>query len=206
MEIVCEFEVKFCGGFLFFFVEVIEVCIIGFIFGVENICCSLVVVFVGLVLVVVFMLVVYCLLGVVVVMVFSFYVLFNLVVYVLILVIFILLGIVGFIFLIGMVVDVNVLIFEWIKDELCWGNILICLIDIGFFEVFLLIVDGYLIMLISCVVFFFFGIGLVKGFVVILGIGVLLSLFMVLICICILFCFLMGYVGLCCVSNFLFIG
>jgi preprotein translocase subunit SecD len=95
-----------------------------------------------------------------------------------------------------MAVDANVLIFERIKEELRSGNTLIRSIDTGFALAFSSIVDGQVTTLISCIALFALGTGLVKGFAVTLGIGVLLSLFSSLTCTRTLLRVLMSYPSL----------
>ena len=126
----------------------------------------------------------------------SLYGLFNLAVYALIPVTLSLPGIAGFILSLGMAVDANVLIFERIKEELRAGNTLIRSIDTGFALAFSSILDGQVTTLISCIALFALGTGLVKGFAVTLGIGVLLSLFSSLTCTRTLLRVLMSYPGL----------
>lgn len=67
---------------------------------------------------------------------------------------FILLGIVGIVLIIGMVVDVNVLIFERIWEEVCVGWFVIMVIDVGYKWVFGIILDVNIIMLIVVVILF----------------------------------------------------
>jgi len=105
-------------------------------------------------------------------------------------------GIAGFILSIGIAVDANVLIFERVKEELRSGTTLIRSIDSGFSLAFSSILDGHVTGLISCVALFVLGTGLVKGFAVTLGIGLLLSLFTALTCTRTLLRLLMGYSGL----------
>ena len=124
------------------------------------------------------------------------YALFNLSVYALIGVTLTLPGIAGFILSIGMAVDANVLIFERIKDELRSGNTLVRSIETAFLQAFSSIIDGHLTTLISCAALFTLGTGLVKGFAVTLGIGLVLSLFTALTCTRTLLRLLMGYPSL----------
>jgi preprotein translocase subunit SecD len=189
-------EVQRRGGSLPLPVKVVEVRTVGPTLGAENIRTSLLAALSGLALVGVFMVVVYRLPGVVAVLALSLYALFNLAVYALIPVTLSLPGIAGFILSIGMAVDANVLIFERIKEELRSGNTLIRSIDTGFSLAFSSILDGHLTGLISCVALFTLGTGLVKGFALTLGIGLLLSLFTALTCSRTLLRLLMGYPGL----------
>ncbi len=191
-----DLEVQLRGGSLPLPVKILEVRTVGPSLGAENIRSSLVAALTGLLLVAVFMVMVYRLAGLVAVVALSLYGLFNLAVYALIPVTLSLPGIAGFILSLGMAVDANVLIFERIKEELRTGNTLIRSIDTGFALAFSSIVDGQVTTLISCIALFALGTGLVKGFAVTLGIGVLLSLFSSLTCTRTLLRVLMSYPGL----------
>jgi preprotein translocase subunit SecD len=177
-----ELEVQLRGGSLPLPIKVVEVRTVGPSLGAENVRASLGAALSGLALVTVFMVFTYRLAGVVAVLALSLYALFNLAVYALVPVTLTLPGIAGFILSLGMAVDANVLIFERIKEELRQGNTLIRSIDTGFSLAFSSILDGQLTTLISCVALFGLGTGLVKGFAVTLGIGVVLSLFSALTC------------------------
>lgn len=191
-----ELEVQLRGGSLPLPVKIIEVRTVGPTLGAENVRSSLVAALSGLALVAVFMVLVYRLAGVVAVLALSLYALFNLAIYALIPVTLTLPGIAGFILSLGMAVDANVLIFERIKEELREGNTLIRSIDTGFSLAFSSILDGQLTTLISCAALFLLGTGLVKGFAVTLGIGVILSLFSALTCTRTLLRLLMSYPAL----------
>ena len=191
-----DLEVQLRGGSLPLPVEVIEQRTIGATLGSENVQRSLQAALLGLALVAVFMVVVYRLLGAVAVVALALYALFNLAMYALIPVTLTLPGIAGFILSIGIAVDANVLIFERIKEELRRGNTLIRSIDAGFSLAFSSILDGHITGLISCVALFALGTGLVKGFAVTLGIGLVLSLFTALTCTRTLLRLLMGYPSL----------
>jgi preprotein translocase subunit SecD len=191
-----DLEVQLRGGSLPLPVKILEVRTIGPSLGAENIRTSLLAALTGLLLVAVFMVVVYRLAGVVAVIALSLYGLFNLATYALIPVTLTLPGIAGFILSLGMAVDANVLIFERIKEELREGNTLIRSIDTGFSLAFSSILDGQVTTLISCIALFALGTGLVKGFAVTLGIGVLLSLFSALTCTRTLLRVLMSYPAL----------
>ena len=86
-------------------------------------------------------------------------------------------GIAGFILSIGMAVDANVLIFERLKEEIKTGKSLGGSIDEGFQRAWPAIRDGNISTIITCLILFIFATGLVKGFALTLGIGVLMSMF-----------------------------
>jgi len=191
-----DLEVQLRGGSLPLPVKVIEQRTIGATLGAENVQRSLAAGLLGLALVAVFMVVVYRLPGFVAVVALALYSLFNLALYALIPVTLTLPGIAGFILSIGIAVDANVLIFERVKEELRRGNTLIRSIDAGFSLAFSSILDGHITGLISCAALFALGTGLVKGFALTLGIGLVLSLFTALSCTRTLLRLLMGYPAL----------
>lgn len=86
-------------------------------------------------------------------------------------------GIAGFILSIGMAVDANVLIFERIKEELRDGRSLEGAINEGFRRAWSSIRDGNYSTIITSMILIWVGTGFVKGFAVILTIGVVLSMF-----------------------------
>lgn len=85
-------------------------------------------------------------------------------------------GIAGFILSIGMAVDANVLIFERLKEELEGGADLHNAIISGFKRAWLSIRDGNLTSIFVAVVLFYTTTSLVKGFALVFGIGVLVSM------------------------------
>lgn len=86
-------------------------------------------------------------------------------------------GIAGIILSIGMAVDANVLIFERFKEEVRAGKTLRTAMDAGFNRAFATIIDSHMTTLLTALVLFFLGTGLIKGFAITLGLGILLSLF-----------------------------
>ena len=86
-------------------------------------------------------------------------------------------GIAGFILSIGIAVDANVLIFERTREELSFGKSMRKALSEGFRRAWPSIRDGHLSTLITTVILIGMGTGFVKGFAIILALGVLLSLF-----------------------------
>ena len=86
-------------------------------------------------------------------------------------------GIAGFILSIGMAVDANILIFERTKEELRAGRNLFTAINAGFDRAFTSIFDSNMTTIITCVILYFLGTSIVKGFALTLIIGVLVSMF-----------------------------
>jgi preprotein translocase subunit SecD len=90
-------------------------------------------------------------------------------------------GIAGIILTIGMAVDANVIIFERVREEVRLGKTPRAAVDGGFAKATLTILDANITTLIAAVVLFQFGTGPVKGFAVTLSIGILASLFTAII-------------------------
>ena len=86
-------------------------------------------------------------------------------------------GFAGLILSIGMAVDANVLIFERIREEIRRGRGLRLALDEGFKRAWTAISDGNISTIITALILMTMGTGFVKGFAVILIIGVLLSIF-----------------------------
>ncbi len=86
-------------------------------------------------------------------------------------------GIAGFILSIGMAVDANILIFERMKEELRAGKPVVTAIELGFSRAWTSIRDSNISTLITSLVLYEFGTGIVKGFALVLAIGVLVSMF-----------------------------
>lgn len=86
-------------------------------------------------------------------------------------------GIAGFILSIGMAVDANILIFERMKEETRKGRALRDAMLEGFARAWTSIRDSNLSSIISAIILFWFGTSMVKGFALVLGIGVAVSMF-----------------------------
>ena len=86
-------------------------------------------------------------------------------------------GIAGFILIIGMGVDSNVLIFERIKEELRAGKAVKAGVAAGFDRVFLTILDTHIATLIGAGFLFQFGSGPIKGFATTLFFGLVSNVF-----------------------------
>ena len=86
-------------------------------------------------------------------------------------------GIAGIVLTIGMAVDSNVLIFERIREERRAGRSVIQAIDAGFSRALATIVDANVTTLIAAVILFYLGSGPVRGFAVTLAIGIMTTVF-----------------------------
>lgn len=85
-------------------------------------------------------------------------------------------GIAAFILSVGMAVDANVLIFERMKEELQAGKSTIEAIREGFSRAWLSIRDSNISSMITATILFWFGTSLIKGFALVFGLGVLVSM------------------------------
>lgn len=86
-------------------------------------------------------------------------------------------GIAGIVLTIGMAVDANVVIYERIKEELESGKDLKQAISDGFYHSYSAIIDANVTTILTAIILAYFGLGPVKGFAVVLIIGVLCSVF-----------------------------
>jgi len=86
-------------------------------------------------------------------------------------------GIAGIVLTIGMAVDANVLVFERIREELRDLKNPVRAIEVGYERALSAIVDANFTTLITAVVLFAVGAGPVRGFAVVLGIGIVSSVF-----------------------------
>jgi preprotein translocase subunit SecD len=137
---------------------------------------------IGLFIIIVFMLVLYGKLGFIASLALLLYTLFNLAIFKVSSITpygitLTLSGIAGFILSIGMAVDANILIFERTKEERRLGKSYVSAIEIGFSRAWSSIRDSNVSTLITCLVLYNFGTGMVRGFALVLAIGVLTSMF-----------------------------
>jgi len=86
-------------------------------------------------------------------------------------------GIAGIVLTVGMAADANVLIYERIREELRNGTSPWAAINGGFEHALSAIIDANVTTLIAAVMLFAFGTGPIRGFAVVLFIGILTSLF-----------------------------
>jgi preprotein translocase subunit SecD len=86
-------------------------------------------------------------------------------------------GIAGIVLTVGMAVDANILIFERIREELRNGVSPHAAISAGYDKAFSSIADANITTLIAGVVLFTFGTGPVRGFAVVLSLGIITSMF-----------------------------
>jgi len=86
-------------------------------------------------------------------------------------------GIAGLVLTVGMAVDTNVLIFERIKEELKRGHKVLQAIERGYKSAFSTILDANITTMITGIILYSIGNGPVKGFALILCLGILTSMF-----------------------------
>lgn len=162
--------------------SVLEQRVIGPTLGAESLTKSLFAGIVGFVIIVVFMCVIYKKLGVIASFALVIYALINLAIFKISSITpygitLTLSGIAGFILSIGMAVDANILIFERIKEETRLGKRREVATEVGFTRAWSSIRDSNISTLITSAILYEFGTGVVRGFALVLAIGVLISMF-----------------------------
>ncbi len=130
----------------------------------------------GFVLLSIFMILWYRIPGVVAVVALVIYVILMLALFQLIPVVITAAGIAGLILSVGLAVDANVLIAERIKEELMAGKDIEQAITEGFARAWLAIRDSNTTHIMAAVVLFWFGTSLIKGFALVFGLGVVVSI------------------------------
>lgn len=182
VETANDLAVQLRGGALPVPVEIVENRTVGATLGRDSIQRSIYAGTAGLLLVLAFMVVYYRLPGLIADVALVIYSLLTLASFSLLGVTLTLPGIAGFILSIGMAVDANVLIFERTREELRSGKSLYRSVESGFYRAFTSILDSNVTTLIACGALFWLGAGLVRGFALTLGIGVLVSMFTAITC------------------------
>lgn len=86
-------------------------------------------------------------------------------------------GLAGLILALGMAVDANVLVFERMKEEYLKGADSRTAARTGFKRAWSAIRDSNITSILSAVILFWFGTSIVKGFALVFGMGILLSMF-----------------------------
>ncbi len=155
--------------------------VVGAKLGEEAISTSLFAGAIGLIVLAIFMIVIYRVLGVVAtisLVIYTGLMLFLISVYEITLT---LPGIAGIILGIGMAVDANVIIYSRIREEIGAGNSVPEAVKTGFTKARSAILDGNITTLIAALVLGFMGSGTVKGFAITLGLGVVVSMFTALV-------------------------
>ncbi len=149
--------------------------------GRESVAASITAGIVGLAVVAAFMILFYRGPGVVATVALIIYTIISFAIYRLIPITLTLPGIAGFILSIGLAVDANVLIFARLREEYRRGRDIRSALELGFVESWPAIRDSSVSTLITSIVLFMFGnsfgVSLIKGFALTLGLGIVISLF-----------------------------
>ena len=149
---------------------------IGAILGADALHQGLVAGIIGFLLVALFMIAWYRLPGVVAVLALFIYLILMLLVFQLIPVVLTSAGIAGFILSVGLAVDANILIAERIKEELLAGKSARAAITQGFTRAWAAIRDSNIAHIIAAVILFWLGTSIIRGFALVFGLGVLISM------------------------------
>lgn len=184
LEEAKEMVIQLNAGVLPVPIKIIEQRHVGASLGIDSVRRSLRAGFIGLSMVVIFMMTYYGFLGGLAVIGLVVYGLLTLALYKLIPVTLTLPGVAGFLLSVGMAVDANILIFERMKEEIRAGRSPEVAMELGFGRAWDSIRDANICTLITCFILFnpfnwtfLNNSGMVRGFALTLGLGVLLSLF-----------------------------
>lgn len=169
------------AGSLPFNLNVIQMKNVGARLGADALATGVKAGAIGLALVLIFMLVVYKVLGFAADLALIIYVGLELILLNAFNITLTLPGIAGIILSVGMAVDANVVVFERLKEELVEGKTLRVAVKNGFSRALPAILDGNVTTLIAAVVLFFLGSGTVKGFATTLIMGIIISMFTALV-------------------------
>lgn len=172
-----ELEVVLQTGALPVNMEVLSQTSIGPTLGTDSLRSGLLAALVGFGLVLLFLLVIYRALGVVadIALLFYAFLLWGLIVAIPITIT--LPGIAGIVLSVGVAADANVVVFERIKEEVRRGRSPRSAIAMGYQKGFRAILDGNVTTLITAMILFALSSGSVRGFAVLLTLGVVLSMF-----------------------------
>ncbi len=157
--------------------EIIQESVVGPTLGAENIRSSLTALAIGFLIVIAFMMFYYGGGGVVSVIALLLNLIFIFGALASIGTVLTLPGFAGIILTIGMAVDANVIIYERIREELREGKSTIMAVTDGFKHSYSAIIDANVTTILTAIVLAYFGLGPIKGFAVVLIIGVISSLF-----------------------------
>ncbi|MGI6703461.1 MAG: protein translocase subunit SecD [Clostridia bacterium] len=177
IEAAAELATLIRAGALPVDLEAVEIRAVGPTLGANSLERSVRAGFIGILLVMVFMIAYYRIPGLVADLALVIYIMIVLLVLVSINAALTLPGVAGLLLSIGMAVDANVIIFERLKEELKNGKSLRPAIDAAFRRAFTTILDSNITTLIAAAVLFYLGAGPIQGFAVTLTIGILSSMF-----------------------------
>ncbi len=131
---------------------------------------------IGFVIISIFMVLWYRLPGLVASIALAIYILLSMGLYMLIPVTLTAAGLAGFVLSLGMAVDANVLVFERMKEEYRSGKGSRESARVGFSRAWSAIRDSNVTGLLSAIILFWFGTSLIKGFALVLGLGVIIAM------------------------------
>jgi preprotein translocase subunit SecD len=172
-----ELEIVLRTGALPVNMEVLSVTTIGPTLGTDSLRSGLLAMLAGFALVLVFLIVIYRVLGIVAGLALLIYGMLLWGIVVAVPITMTLPGIAGVVLSVGVVADANIVIFERIKEELRRGKTPRTAIQTGYKKGFNAILDGNLTTVITALILFALSTGSVRGFAVLLAIGVALSMF-----------------------------
>lgn len=164
------------SGRLPFSLKTDEVKVVSATLGEEALTKAITAGVIGLILVMLFMLLIYRLLGLMADIALMFYVAVVLICISVLHVNLTLPGIAGIILAIGMAVDANVVIFERVKEELKLGKTVRSAVDAGFNRALSAVIDSNVTTIISAAILWWLGTGTIKGFGITLLLGVVISM------------------------------
>jgi preprotein translocase subunit SecD len=157
--------------------EVIAQNSVGPSLGIDSLHKSMFAAIIGFLSIIFFMTYIYRKEGVIACVALAMYTVITLFIYKLIPVTLTLAGIAGFILSIGMAVDANILIFERMKEELRRGKPRDIAMKNGFSRAWTSIRDSNITSIITTIILFYFGSGIVRGFALTLFLGIIVSMF-----------------------------
>ncbi|MCR4763830.1 MAG: protein translocase subunit SecD [Lachnospiraceae bacterium] len=155
--------------------------VVGAQLGSNAIQSGLIAAAVGFVLIVIFLLVVYRILGLAASVALAFYVELMIILLDSFEVTLTLPGIAGIILTIGMAVDANVIVFSRIREEIARGKVVGEAMKMGYQKALSAILDGNITTIIAAVVLMIGGSGTIKGFAQTLVLGIIVSMFTALL-------------------------
>lgn len=164
------------SGQLPFSLEQVEVRTVSATLGDEALTKAVTAGIIGLILVMLFMLIFYRLMGLMANFALAGYLAIVLIVLANCHVNLTLPGIAGIILSVGMAVDANVVIFERIKEELRLGKTVRSAVDAGFNRALTAVIDSNITTIIAAVILWWLGTGTIKGFGITLFIGIVVSM------------------------------
>ena len=164
------------SGQLPFSLEQVEVRTVSATLGDEALSKAMTAGVIGLILVLIFMLLVYRILGLMADIALMGYVAIVFLILANLHINLTLPGIAGIILSVGMAVDANVVIFERVKEELKLGKTVRSAVDAGFNRALSAVVDSNVTTIISALILWWLGTGTIKGFGITLLIGIVVSM------------------------------